>query len=136
MKEMKTLNKSEEKIMNALWSHPEAVTTSEIEELFNDEKISKVSIFKTIQSLVKQGYVKISGVELIGKTYARKFEPAVSREEYAAIMLMERGISRSSLGAIALAMTGSGEGKKISKKENEQLIKDLEDIIAKLRGTR
>ena len=136
MKEMKALNKSEEKIMAALWSQSEPVTITEIEAIFEDEKISKVSIFKIVQSLAKQGYVKISGVELIGKTYARKFEPAVSREEYAAIMLMERGISRSSLGAIALAMTGSGEGKKISKKEIEQLIKDLEDIIAKLRGTK
>ena len=134
MKEKKSLNKREEKIMEALWSQPEAVTITEIEELFADEKISKASIFKAVQSLVKQGYVNISGVELIKKTYARKLEPAISREEYAAIMLMERGITRSSLGEIALAMTGSDKNGKKDKEEDEQLIKELEGIIAKLRG--
>ena len=39
MKEKKSLNKREEKIMEALWSQPEAVTITEIEELFADEKI-------------------------------------------------------------------------------------------------
>ena len=83
---------------------------------------------------MKQGYVNISGVELIKKTYARKLEPAISREEYAAIMLMERGITRSSLGEIALAMTGSDKNGRKDKEEDEQLIKELEGIIAKLRG--
>ena len=37
MKEKKSLNKREEKIMEALWSQPEAVTITEIEELFADK---------------------------------------------------------------------------------------------------
>ena len=133
MKEKKSLNKREEKIMEALWSQPRAVTITEIEELFEDEKISKASIFKAVQALVRQGYVKVNGVELIKKTYARKIEPAISREEYAAIILMERGITRSSLGEIALAMTGSDRNGRKNKKEDEKLIKELEGIIARLR---
>ncbi len=134
MKEKKTLNKREEKIMETLWSQQKAVTITEIEELFADEKISKASIFKAVQALVKHGYINICGVELIKKTYARKLEPAISREEYAAIMLMERGITRSSLGEIALAMTGSDKNSKNCQEDDEQLIKELEGIIAKLRG--
>ena len=133
IKDKKSLNKKEEMIMEVLWSQPEAVTITELEELFADEKISKASIFKTVQALVKKEYVRISGMELVKKTYARKLEPAISREEYAAILLMERGITRSSLGEIAIAMTGSDRNGRKNKKEDEKLIKELEGIIARLR---
>ena len=133
IKDKKSLNKKEEMIMEVLWSQPEAVTITELEELFADEKISKASIFKTVQALVKKEYVRISGMELVKKTYARKLEPAISREEYAAILLMERGITRSSLGEIAIAMTGSDRNGRKNKKEDEKLIKELEEIIARLR---
>ena len=133
IKDKKSLNKKEEMIMEVLWSQPEAVTITELEELFADEKISKASIFKTVQALVKKEYVRISGMELAKKTYARKLEPAISREEYAAILLMERGITRSSLGEIAIAMTGSDRNGRKNKKEDEELIKELEGIIARLR---
>ena len=133
IKDKKSLNKKEEMIMEVLWSQPEPVTITELEELFADEKISKASIFKTVQALVKKEYVRISGMELVKKTYARKLEPAISREEYAAILLMERGITRSSLGEIAIAMTGSDRNGRKNKKEDEKLIKELEEIIARLR---
>ena len=133
IKEKKSLNKKEEMIMEVLWSQPEPVTITELEELFADKKISKASIFKTVQALVKKEYVRISGMELVKKTYARKLEPAINREEYAAILLMERGITRSSLGEIAIAMTGSDRNGRKNKKEDEKLIKELEEIIARLR---
>ena len=90
-----------------------------------EEDLSKASIFKAVQALIKCSYIKVSGVELVGKTYARQLEAEISKEEYAALVLMEKGFTRSSLGEIAVAMTGSDHGSKASSLENEKLIHDL-----------
>ena len=127
------MNKREEKVMEHLWTKGIPMTITELEELMVDEKLGKASIFKAVQSLMKYGYIKINGVELVGKSYARRFEAAISKEEYAAIVLLEKGFSRSSLGEIAVAMIGSEKGSKKNKKENEKLIADLERVIAKLK---
>lgn len=127
------MNKREEKVMEHLWTKGIPMTITELEELMVDENLGKASIFKAVQSLMKYGYIKINGVELVGKSYARRFEAAISKEEYAAIVLLEKGFSRSSLGEIAVAMIGSEKGSKKNKKENEKLIADLERVIAKLK---
>jgi len=127
------MNKREEKVMEHLWEKRVPLTITELEELLVDEKLGKASIFKAVQELIKYGYIRISGVELVGKAYARRFEAALSKEEYAAIVLLEKGFSRSSLGEIAVAMIGSENGSKKNKKENEKLIADLERIIEKLK---
>ena len=109
------------------------MTITELEELMAEEGLSKASIFKAVQALIKCSYIKVSGVELVGKTYARQLEAEISKEEYAAFILLEKGFTRSSLGEIAVAMTGSDRGSKANASENEKLIRDLEEIIAKLR---
>ena len=119
--------------MEHLWEKGTSMTITELEELMAVEGLSKASIFKAVQALIKCSYIKVSGVELVGKTYARQLEAEISKEEYAAVILMEKGFSRSSLGEIAVAMTGSDRGSKANASENEKLIRDLEEIIAKLR---
>lgn len=65
--------------------------------------------------------------------YARQFEYAMTKEEYAALFLTEKGIKRSALGNIALAMTGSSSS---DEEADEELIQELENIIKQLRGNR
>ena len=133
MKIKHIMSNREEKVMEHLWEKGAPMTITELEELMAEEGLSKASIFKAVQALIKCSYVKVSGVELVGKTYARQLEAEVSKEEYAAFILLEKGFTRSSLGKIAVAMTGSDRGSKANASENEKLIRDLEEIIAKLR---
>ena len=133
MKIKHIMSNREEKVMEHLWENEAAMTITELEELMVEEGLSKASIFKAVQALIKCSYIKVSGVELVGKTYARQLEAEISKEEYAALILMEKGFTRSSLGEIAVAMTGSDRGSKANASENEKLIRDLEEIIAKLR---
>ena len=133
MKIKHIMSSREEKVMEHLWKKGTPMTITELEELMAEDGLSKASIFKAVQALIKCSYVKVSGVELVGKTYARQLEAEISKEEYAAFILLEKGFTRSSLGEIAVAMTGSDRGSKANASENEKLIRDLEEIIAKLR---
>lgn len=134
MKQRKLMNKREEKLMNLLWGQDEALTIPEIEQCFSDENLSRATVFKAVQSLMDQEYIRVNGVERTNKTYARRFEPAVTREEYAAILLAEKGIKTRSLGNLAMAMIGNDKNEKEDEERDERLIKELEDIITQLRN--
>ncbi len=136
MKQQKLMNKREEKVMDLLWKQDKAMTTNEIEQFLVEENLKKATIFKAVQSLVEHEYLRISGFERINKTYARRFEPAITREEYAAIVLAERGLDTSSLGNLAMAMIGNDMHDKKDEEADEKLIKELEYIIAQLRNGR
>lgn len=133
MKPRKLMNKREEKLMNLLWEQNKALTIPEIEQYFSDENLSRATVFKAVQSLMDQEYICVNGVERTNKTYARRFEPAVTREEYAAILLREKGIRTSSLGSLVMAMIGNDRYAKESEEDDEKLIKELEDIITQIR---
>ena len=133
MKFRHVMNNREEKVMEYLWEKNEPMTISDLEKLLADEGLGKASIFKAVQALTKCNYIDVSGAELVKRTYARQLKAAITREQYAAILLMERGFDWKSLGGIALAMTGANDGNKGSGKEKEKLIKELEGIIAQLR---
>lgn len=132
----KLMTKSEEKLMDFLWKQDRAMTIAELEQSLVDESVKKATIFKAVQSLVEQEYLCVNGVERVSKTYARKFEPAVTKEEYAAVVLAARGIDTKSLGNLAMAMIGNDNSEKKDEEADEKLIKELEDIIAQLRNRR
>lgn len=136
MEQRKVMGKSEEKLMDFLWKQDKAMTITEIEHFMVEEGLKKATIFKAVQSLVEQEYLCVNGVERVSKTYARKFEPAVTKEEYAAVVLAERGIDTSSLGNLAIAMIGNDRNETNDKEADEKLIRELEDIITQLRNRR
>lgn len=76
------LTKSEYQIMNLLWQSDRALSCTEIVEL-SDEKTWKDSyVHALIKSLMKKGLVKIESFELVTRSYARKFAPKLTYEEY------------------------------------------------------
>ena len=133
MKQRKVLTKSEERLMDYLWKQGKAMTVTELEQALAEE-VKKVTIFKAVQTLVEQEYLCVSGLERAGKAYARKFEAAITREEYAAIVLADKGIDTDSLINVAMAMIGNDSDSKKNEEANEKLIKELEEIIVKLRS--
>ncbi|MBR1771118.1 MAG: hypothetical protein IJ747_03720 [Lachnospiraceae bacterium] len=130
------MDRSERRVMEKFWSmaEGEALSVSDLEQLFQGEKISKVSIFKAVQALSEKEYIRIASLERAGMVYARKFEPAITKEAYAAILLADSGIRSSSLGSLALAMIGNDRDDRPDACKDELLIRDLEQVIAKLRN--
>ena len=136
MNDRKVMGKSEEKLMDFLWEQNKAMTIVEIEQQMAREGLKKATIFKAVQSLVEQEYLRVNGFERVSKSYARKFEPAVTKEEYAAVVLEARGIDTNSLGNLAMAMLGNENSEERDEEADEKLIEELEDIIVQLRNRR
>ncbi len=130
----KILNKSEEKIMDLLWDVGEPMTISEIEERLQGDNISKATLFKAIQALSVKKYICVNGVERATKTYARRFATMITREEYAAILLKDKGIDTNSIGDLIVAMIGSNKNDEGSREVDEKVIQELESIIIGLRN--
>ncbi|SFK43802.1 Penicillinase repressor [Lachnospiraceae bacterium KH1T2] len=132
MEKHELMDKREERIMECLWKHDEALSTAELERLFEGEKkTGKATIFKAVQSLMNKGYISVGGLERNVNSYARKFFPAITRQQYAAYALEENGINISSIGKVIEAMIESCE--KPSSSEKKKVVSELEDIIKKLK---
>ena len=76
------MTKSEKQVMDLLWSTDKPLSCSEIVELSGDKTWKDSYVHSLIKSLMKKGIVKIESFELISRSYARKFSPKVTKEEY------------------------------------------------------
>lgn len=123
----------EEEFMEYFWGQDEPVTIADIEEHFSYETLSKAAIFKVIQTMVDKGFIRVNGLERTNKTYARKFEAAVSKEEYWGKILASKGLGLDSLHHVAFAMIGERTSKD-DEIADQELIRELEDIIVEIRN--
>ena len=76
------LTKSEKQIMDLLWNVDRPLSCVEIVELSDDKTWKDSYVHSLIKSLMKKEIVEIAAFELISRSYARKFVPKVSKEEY------------------------------------------------------
>ncbi len=76
------LTKSEKQIMELLWNVDEPMTCFEIIERCEGKTWKDSYIHIMIRSLLEKGMIKVDGVELVCKNYARKFAPAMTKDEY------------------------------------------------------
>ena len=135
--EKQIMDRREQRIMEKIWEQTDEnneVSVAGLEELFAGEKMSKVSIFKAVQSLLKKGYIDVGGLELSGTVYARKYKAVITREQYAAIVLANGGIRTSSLGSLVLAMIGNDRDDMPNETKDEELITELEKVIERIRN--
>ena len=131
------MDRREQRIMEKIWEQTDeerSVSVTDLEELFAGEKMSRVSIFKAVQSLLKKEYISVEGLELSGTVYARKYEALITREQYAAIVLAKGGIRTSSLGSLVMAMIGNDKEDIPDQTKDEELIEELEKIIERIRN--
>ena len=134
MRRKEGFSHSEEQVLNLLWEKGEPLTINEIEELCVDNKLSRVTIFKAVQTLIEAELISVNGFSKSTKTYARRFIPAITREQYAAMLLETKGFSTKDMGNVVVAMLGTGKSGKINKKTGEKAIKELEGIIDSIRA--
>ena len=76
------LTKSEKQIMNLLWSINEPLSCTEIVELSGEKTWKDSYVHSLIKSLMKKDMVEIAAFELISRSYARKFKPKLTKEQY------------------------------------------------------
>ena len=122
------LTGSEEELMELFWSRGEALTSVEILKLDISPSWTNGYLHNMLRSLLKKEMIKVCGTVQYGTQYARQFVPAMTKEEYAAKILMLKGLDKSSVAKVAVAMVKEAGGES----END-LIVELEKIIEELK---
>ncbi|MBQ0098816.1 MAG: BlaI/MecI/CopY family transcriptional regulator [Oscillospiraceae bacterium] len=116
------LTKSERQVMELLWKSNEGLTTIQIVEKCKDKTFKDSYIHVMINSLLKKGLIKVSGVEHVSRNYARKFVPTVSKEEYFLKELFGNELSSSKMPELFSAFIDCVS-------DDEKAIFELEHLI-------
>lgn len=86
------LTKSEKQIMELLWGIDEPLTCLEIIDRCENKTWKDSYVHIMIRSLLDKGMIQVDGVELVCKNYARKFGPALTKDEYIVMTLMNEKV--------------------------------------------
>lgn len=111
----------EEELMDMLWSINKPMTTKEMVAQDWERSWKDSYLQLMITSLLKKEMIRVAGVKRQVTVYARLFEPAITREQYAAGVIFAK-VEDSQLPKVMLA---------IAKEKNidDQLIERLEEIV-------
>lgn len=131
MKKQNCLTAREEELLHILWEVNEPLTAGEMVERLGQGGWNKATVFKAVQTLSELGYLKVEGLEKSGKSYARKFVPALTKAEYYAEVMMKCGLDSSSIPGITAAFLGVAD--KSDQERNKEVIARLQEIIDTLR---
>ena len=132
MREEYQLSQREQRVMDLLWDEGEALTSVDMLERLGDIMPNATYVHRTINPLLAAGFIKECGSVRYRTQYARKFEPCLTREEYAAKYLVRQGIRRKSFGKVAAALFH--ETQEDSNQYTDELIVQLEEIIEDLKA--
>jgi len=124
------LTKGEEVLMELFWSADRPLISMDICEMtdeFNDSYVHRL-----LTALQKKGMLEVNGVVKSVKQYARTFIPAMTREQYVALVMEQLGINdEMALAKVAVAMVQRFADKQ--KEGTKELVKQLENIVEQLK---
>lgn len=107
--------------MDFLWSVDKPLSCSEIVELSGDKTWKDSYVHSLIKSLMKKGIVKIEAFELVSRSYARKFAPKVTKEQYYLNEYLDESPENNMPSLFAAFADGDAD--EASMKEIERMIK-------------
>lgn len=116
------LTKSEEQIVELLWSVEEPLTSSEIIRNSVDKTWKDSYVHLLINSLMEKGIIEVAGFKKATKNYARTFKPTMSREEYLVLRLTKsKNYDKAQMPGFFKAF--------IAKTTDIELLNELEEVI-------
>lgn len=127
MKKKLSLTPSEERMMELFWSENRPLTSVELAEHSEEENWKSSYVYILIRSLLKKGLIEVCGTVQYASQYARQFRPLLTKEQYAARLALSLDFDSDSVSKVAVAMMQE------SCEDSEQLIRQLEGMIAQLR---
>ena len=72
--------------------------------------------------------ITVCGSVQYGTQYARQFIPSLTKEQYAAKLVMSKGIKKNAIAAVTVAMVNEAD------EDGEELIQQLEEITEELKS--
>ena len=127
-KKPKHLTNSDEDLMEIFWERKEPLTSVEISEISADRSWNGNYVHMMLRSLLKKGMITVCGSVQYGTQYARQFIPSLTKEQYAAKLVMSKGIKKNAIAAVTVAMVNEAD------EDGEELIQQLEEIIEELKS--
>lgn len=128
VKKPKHLTNSEEDLMEIFWERNEPLTSVEISDISADRSWNGNYVHMMLRSLLKKGMITVCGSVQYGTQYARQFIPSLTKEQYAAKLVMSKGIKKNAIAAVTVAMVNEAD------EDEEELIQQLEEIIEELKN--
>lgn len=141
-----SISKSEEEVMNMLWELNRPMSSIDLlaepwQRTWKDNYLQPM-----LKSLAEKGLIEVSGVELKGRIYVRKFVPVFTREEFLAKALSAK-VGESRLPQVMLEFAKESNAKmdsreiakaaaymaKNNKPVNDTLLQSLEAIIKQIK---
>lgn len=123
------LTKKEEEVMELFWKLKKPLTSVEILAIGEEHSWKDNYLQVLLKSLLKKEFLRICGVVQYRNQYARQFEPALTKEEYVAAAMAEKGVEKTDLVKIMVAMAQEDENV-----DREKLIEQLEEMVKELRS--
>ena len=122
-------SKREEELMDFLWKWGEPMTAMDILERCEEHTWSDHYLRVMLRSLERKGVITFDSLEQRGAQYARRFRPAISREEYYVRLAGEGGVDADSFvqAAVAAKMRDKPE-------EADELLSKLKEIVGEYRA--
>ncbi len=104
------------------------MTSVEISNISVDRSWNGNYVHMMLRSLQKKGRIKVCGSLQYGTQYARQFVPIITKEQYAAEIIMSKDIGKESTAAMMVAMINEK-----NEEDGEELIQQLEKIIEEVK---
>ncbi len=123
------LTKKEEELLELFWKQKKPLTSVEILAIKENRTWKDNYLQIMLRSLLKKGMLHICGVVQYGNQYARQFEPTLTKEECVAAAMAEKGVEKTELVKVMVAMAQEDENT-----DKEKLIEQLEELVKELRG--
>ena len=124
------LTKREEDLMDFLWDYGKPATSLDVLEHCKNITWSPNYTHVMLRSLLKKGAIEMCGMIQYATQYARQFRCVISREEYFLQQAQKSGIDSRELLRTAAALAAHSDAK-----EREELVEELEHLIAELKGS-
>lgn len=121
------MTKSEEHLMELFWESETPLTSVQILEITKDESWNGNYVHVMLRALEKKGLIQVCGMQQYGNQYARVFEPALTKAEYAAEFVTYKGLANS-LSEVTVALA-----RKKGAKDNTEIIDQLQNMIDELK---
>lgn len=122
------LSNNERDIMNMLWNEDRPLTRTDMIALSPEKKWNERYIHAILNDLTEKGLIEVVGSVKAGRTYARTYSYAVTREEFSAMKIIEE-IDDSKRGAQELKISGVFAALVETDRVNDELLSELQEII-------
>ena len=125
------LSDREELVLSEFWKDNEVLTTMDLMSRLSNEFEYAAQLHKVINSLLKKELICVCGVIISGKKNTRQFKAIISKEEFAAKMVIQSVNDKRCLARVALALVNeiSEDNDPLELEDEKKFIHELEDFI-------